>query len=340
MMPRPLPILLLLSSALPALANDGVAGLGNGGLVLDKTDKIEMRAEDLYLSTKEIRIAYRFLNRTAEDVTLTVAFPMPDITGSLETEVDIPNPKDVNFLNFTTKVDGKPTEATVEQRAFLVEEGKPDVELTDELKGLNLPLMPTAEAAGKGLAALPEASRADLVKRNIVAEDGEEGGDTTYVPLWTLRAKFIRRQTFPAGKEILVEQRYQPSIDTSNGVYLSPENTEPAALAETKKSYCLDAAFLKGAAAIEKRNNAIFAKGNTEGVAFQQTLSYVVMSGLTWAGPIGEFRLVVDKRFADNLVSFCGTDVKKISPTSFEMRVKDFVPKQDIQVMFIERHPG
>ena len=42
---------------------------------------------------------------------------------------------------------------------------------------------------------------------------------------------------------------------------------------------------------------------------------------------------MVDKGSPDALVSFCGTGVKKIGPTQFEMRAKDFTPEQELEIL-------
>ena len=68
--------------AAPAAANDSTASMGAGGLVLKRTDGIAMVSEDLYVSAREVRVKYRFLNHTAEPIETLVAFPMPDISGS------------------------------------------------------------------------------------------------------------------------------------------------------------------------------------------------------------------------------------------------------------------
>jgi len=60
-----------------------------------------------------------------------------------------------------------------------------------------------------------------------------------------------------------------------------------------------------------------------------------VTTGGNWAGPIGEFRLVVDKGDPSNLVSFCADGVKKISATEFEVRKKNFVPSKDLNVLIL-----
>ena len=58
-------------------------------------------------------------------------------------------------------------------------------------------------------------------------------------------------------------------------------------------------------------------------------------TGANWAGPIKHFRMVVDKGAPENLVSFCGDGIKKISPTEFEVYQQDFVPTSNLRVLFL-----
>jgi len=44
---------------------------------------------------------------------------------------------------------------------------------------------------------------------------------------------------------------------------------------------------------------------------------------------------VIDKGKTDRLVSFCLDSVKKISPTAFEVRMKDFTPDRDLKILLI-----
>ena len=66
-----------LASAPAAIANDSTASTAAGGLVLERTDKIDMVSEDLSVSAKEIRVRYVFRNQSPSDVDTIVAFPMP-----------------------------------------------------------------------------------------------------------------------------------------------------------------------------------------------------------------------------------------------------------------------
>ena len=73
-------LLIAVAATFPARANDSTAELSTGGLVFVQNDDIEMRSEDLFISAAEIRVRYRFFNKSAKDVTVLVAFPMPDVS--------------------------------------------------------------------------------------------------------------------------------------------------------------------------------------------------------------------------------------------------------------------
>src|SRR3954462_5692982 len=85
----------------PAAANDSTAETRAGGLVLTRSDAIDMVSEDLFVSAEQVRVAYVFRNRTPGDVRVTVAFPMPDRDLSTEQFEDVAYPGD-----FSTRVDG------------------------------------------------------------------------------------------------------------------------------------------------------------------------------------------------------------------------------------------
>ncbi|WP_211230363.1 DUF4424 domain-containing protein [Inquilinus limosus] len=325
-----LPIVLaaLLASAGAAWANDSTAELAAGGLVLTKTDDIEMRSEDLYVSAKEIRVTYRFFNLSTQDRTVTVAFPMPDVTlDFIDGLTAVPHPGTENFLDFSTKADGEPVATEVEVKAFAN-----GVDHTALLRKLGVPLYPDADY--DGLTALPKAQRDELIGLGLAAVnefDSGKGWEQHVVPSWTLKTTYHFRQTFPAGREVMIEHRYTPATGESVGSVIgssyavgSPE------YADDLRTYCIDQGFL---AAVKRAQ----AKAGKDGMPFsEQRVSYILTTGANWAAPIGEFRLVVDKGDARNLVSFCADGVKKISPTRFEMRKTDFTPTADLNVLILQ----
>ena len=98
-------ITLALSTA-TAQANDTTANFAAGGITFRRTNEIRMVSEDLFLSTDEVRASYRFRNITNQDMTETVAFPMPDIRTSFSDAAYPDGPSD-NPMRFSVTVDGE-----------------------------------------------------------------------------------------------------------------------------------------------------------------------------------------------------------------------------------------
>ena len=245
-------------SAAPSRADDSMATLGAGGLALEKTDKIALVSEDLHLSPTAVRVSYRFRNLTDVDTETIVAFRMPDVTGSVDMTVAIPDPAKDNFLRFITRVDGKQVDSQVEQRAFLTAPDKPDVEITERLKSLGVPLIPTTAAAGAALSALSELQLKALADAEIVYTEDVGGGKGAHTePLWTLRSKFWRRQVFPAGRDLRVEQTYTPGIGGQVGLTLGrPDLSAAAQESHYRETYCTDGPFTSAAQSLYRKANA------------------------------------------------------------------------------------
>jgi hypothetical protein len=66
---------------IPAHANDSSAELATGGLVFVKNNNIEMASEDLFISATEIRVRYRFINRSDKDVVTHVCVSSAGFKG-------------------------------------------------------------------------------------------------------------------------------------------------------------------------------------------------------------------------------------------------------------------
>jgi hypothetical protein len=286
-----------------------------------------MQSEDLAISMEEVRARYTFENHADHDITTLVAFPMPDIQGSLDFMVSVPVDDPVNFLGFKTLVDGKPVEPMVQQRASAL-----GIDQTALLEKLGVPLALHLDETRNALDALPQADKDNLVQLGLVAIDEYDNDGKGMVkhlaPSWLLSTVFYREQTFPAGKRIDVEHSYKPSVGQSVGVsFVAPEAQSEPWFESYRQKYCMDDAFLKAARA-----------GNTpdgDNTRFENRISYILRTGSNWAGPIAKFRLVIDKGSPKNLISFCADGVKKISPTQFEVVKTDFDPDQDLDIVIL-----
>jgi len=315
--------------AAPALANDSTAELAAGGLVLTRTEAIEMRSEDLFISAEAVRVRYVFRNTTAADVTVRVAFPMPDVGGPefWFHDTALPNREaPANILGFSTTIDGAPAPAEVEQRALVG-----SLDRTAWLTAHGVPLAPHLDGVIARLDALPRAVQDEAVALGLVVPDEYDAGrgwERHLNPAWTLKTTFHWRQTFPAGRDVVVTHAYTPAVGSSVGTMVgSPGYAADAEGAAERARYCIDAAFL---AAVER------GKGGAEYPPYtEQRIAYVLKTGGNWAGPIGHFRLVVDKGSPRNLVSFCASGVRKTGPTTFEVRKTNWRPDRDLSILIL-----
>lgn len=330
MMSRTLLLALSLSCASPALANDTTAELRTGGLVFVRSDVVAMEREDLYISPGEVRVAYRFRNTSNADVDSIVAFPMPDIQGDPNSDVAVPDSQADNFLGFSVEVDGRRIEPQLEQKAFAA-----GLDVTAALIAAGIPLNPYSENAYAALARLPDAMKADWAARGIVAHSSYDMGDGEVdetVPVWTMKSTYWWRMNFPRGKPIDVRHSYQPSVGGTVGVtFLSEGKPDKARLDEYRYKYCLDDSIVRTVQRAMARD--------PDGLPpfYESWISYVLTTGGNWAGSIGDFRLTLDKEEAGNLISFCGENVRKVGPTTFEMRATDFFPERDLEILLLRR---
>lgn len=72
-------ILFALAFTAGASANDTLGSMTTTGLVYDKSDKISMESEELYISPEKIRVKYIFKNDSDQPVKGMMVFPLPPI---------------------------------------------------------------------------------------------------------------------------------------------------------------------------------------------------------------------------------------------------------------------
>jgi hypothetical protein len=305
---------LLMALATPAAANDSTAQLGAGGLQLVRNEEVELLAEDLYVSATEVRVAYRFRNKTDAPVTYLVAFPLPVIDAIVPEAVNVmlPDESADDFVDFSVNVDGKAVTPKVESRVTAL-----GVDRTEVVRRYGLPLVPIGERVYRVLEKAPTSETAELNRLGLVYVD-----PYNVQAAWKLETTYYWEQTFPPGKEVIVEHRYKPV--TGYGFFGDWVFSEPT----YRDKYCIDADF---EAAARKKLAAI--KDTNNPYMNEQRVSYILTTANNWATPIKDFRLVVDKGSTDALVSFCGTNVKKIGPTQFEMRATDFMPERELEIL-------
>ena len=312
-------------------ANDSAAELSVGGLAFTKSADVSMESEELTITPDLVTVRYVFRNNAANPVNLTVAFPLPDIDLSEAENYAIPTGDPVNFLGFQTKVDGKPVSLTINQRAVL---GNKDVGAT--LRGLGVPLLPIG-AQQTRLTDLPENVRNRLVEEGLLVQAGtDDRGRPLYEGSWIVKTAAVRQQTFAPNRLVTVEHRYRPSVGITRDTVLRKGLRQNKGMEKEveryRSDYCIQPEFLN---AVDKLAGST--EANT-GKLQERRISYRLKTGANWAGPIKEFKLVVDRQRAERLVSFCAPNMKPISPTAIEATAKDFTPDKDLKILIVGRY--
>ncbi len=313
-----------------AFANDSSAEKAAGGLVLRQNRDIDMVSEDLFVSPALVRVRYVFRNRTAQPRRITVAFPMPDRELSYEMESEVAYPGD-----FHTLVEGRPVRMSVERRAILN-----GVDRTADLVRLGIPVAPrpgqSASRLADAIGRMPAATQQRLARAGLIDAASLADSSHQIIPMWTVRETWHWDQVFPAGRNLRVEHRYAPGVGGTSGVPLANHDFRNGENGrEYQRDFCTDAAFL---AAIDRMSQR--AESNQGNYPMERRLRYILTTGGNWRSPIGDFRMVVDKGSANAIVSFCGEGVRRISPTQFEVRRRNWRPDRDLAVLIVSAEPN
>ena len=321
--------LLGLAAVQAARANDSSAEKAAGGLVLRRSAEIDMVSEDLFISSAQVRVRYVFRNRTARPVATIVAFPMPDRDLAYEMESEVAYPAD-----FHTFVDGQPVRMSVERRAMAR-----GVDQSALLTRLHIPLVPAAERSASdiadAIAHLPRAEQARLARLGLIDAVSFSAPHGEVLPSWTVKETWYWRQTFPAGRDLRVEHRYTPGVGGTAGVPLANLDYRRGENGRRERAdYCVDAAFLAALDSLSAR-----AERDQGHYPMEQRIRYVLTTGGNWHAPIGDFRLVIDKGSPNAIVSFCGEGVRRIGPTQFEVRHRNWRPVRDLAILIVSAEP-
>ncbi|MGO9567943.1 MAG: DUF4424 family protein [Desulfomonilaceae bacterium] len=303
--------------ATEAFANASTAEVAAGGIVFVKSENVRMLEETLHISVKRVNVKYRFLNESDQDVHSTVAFPLPlyDIRAGNGPYDDAR----AIMATFKVWVAGRPVSTEISRKAL---DGDRDITALLREVGLSdKQIFDDADLTSDSVAALEKLER----------EKGKsfdwKGSDTAF---W--------QQSFPAGKEIVIELSYKPlagnsyneAYDKNNGGYTPREpRWSPD---EYRNKACLDK---RSELKIAQKIAMLVNEGAVEVHLNADNVAYILATGRNWKGPIGTFTLRIEKGAPDEEISLCFPGKpKKISPTIYEFYKRDFVPPDELVVFF------
>jgi hypothetical protein len=202
----------------------------------------------------------------------------------------------------------------------------------------------------------------------------EEGGGEMYNLDWSTFVTFHWMQTFQAGIT-KVEHTYRPIIgsqfiwnDASNKIKGSGDS-DAEGKSTTESAYCIDAAT-RNAIIKLKKHQAL-----EDQLLYGHTLAYIVQTAKNWKGPIKNFHLTIQGGYGEahdtvdknvgriekkqpdaavgavenlsggaksegenkQVISLCtALPIKRTGPLRFEAAVRDYVPKDDLRILFVD----
>lgn len=307
----------LLMTSGSAMANDSSAKISAGGIVLEKTDKVRMVSEDLYVSKDLVTVKYVYKNVTNAPAKLTVAFPLPKIAAESVYESYPEHVAETKFINFTTKIDG----VAIEPREIINIKSHDGRNVTDFFKQRDLPLAPFDDFWSfnfdneyddvKNVVLLDELRAERLLVKDA---DGYERR------AWTTEIYYVWQHRFEPDVAVQVDHSYQPII---GGQFFAGD--------VTYDDWSFKAYFQKEFCASEGEWNALEKINAKIANPLISEVGYILQTGNNWAGPIGKFQLTLDKSDPRNIVTLCWDGkLTKIAPTQFRFEAENYTPSQDI----------
>lgn len=305
-----------------ALADDSVASIAAGGIVLEKTDDIALLSEELFISRKEIRVRFEFRNETENAIQTLVAFALPDIDIEAYRKHGVfvvPSEDPANFIGFTVKVDGQRVVPKVDIRAVFR-----DRDVTQDVQDAGLPVSFLEPEFEDRLRSLSKAALTDMTGRGLLDDEIAEG---VYEPHWSTRARYYWNQTFPPGRVVTIEHAYTPIVGAD-------PNFHPHYVPEQEVDhYCIDASARERLNDMWERSIAKLGHGAV--TAFQ--VDYLLSTGANWrGGRIGRFRLSVETETPETVFASCHRGFEKTGPRTFIAEHSSFVPDRNLHFLFIE----
>lgn len=306
---------LLVLSARVAAEEDNGRGVGyvTTGPVFDLPVGVSVERQEVYVSIYSVRLTYVFKSSRRQTARFSFVLPEmpvdagPDAIGVAEGDEAAGFAADaqpVNYLDLSIRVNGQLLALAGRGRALL--DGR---DVTRQLLDAGVPLLYYLDGEAPWLRLSPDV-------RTMLEANGLLGLDTA---LWNYQASFGWDQAFQPG-ETRVEIRYAPVFRYWSDLNLD-DFPELATDGPATRAYCVDDAVRR----------AFFGKRLPYEL---YTVTHRLTPPSGWHGSVAHYRLVVDKGVMTNLVAFCPSDARKISPTTFEWTASNYTPDSETGVLF------
>lgn len=352
---------LILAGFFPALvqANDSAGTSSAGGIVFKKTPNVVMEQEKLSISPQNIQVSYLFHNKTKKNILALVFFPLPpykmlgaNVSWDSEINPHLAPNNGVPFVNFSVRVNHHEVAYQTITRAIY---DKRDV--TAQLKNAGIPLNPDLVAGNIPLMDASKISTWQLAAKKIGLLDAHSQ------PLWHKQIIYQWQQIFPAGKKIVIEHDYRPAAgifygDRIAALKQSDKSLFLADMQRVNDLFGLDlkqtvtatsfnhwlAAQIKTAHFPSARHCNAYQAGQSDCLyAFFTNVNYILTTGANWDGPIKNFELILHYPPTGAVTYnqfYQQSALTMAQPGLIHIHIINFLPKQDLHILFADKKIG
>lgn len=253
---------------------------------------------------------------------------------------------EISFTNFETIVEGRSI-------PFRVNVAAVDLDGNDITKILLDNDIPISAVYLSGFMAPGGLDYQNNFKRKLLdlnlLGDIEWGEKKRYLPRWQTRTTYYWNQTFPAQKTISVTHSYRPHPGI-HGFYGKPNASFEELVFDhrdvNEKGESEDKKLGNYTISLEDKNKILlmFKKSRTkknknDGVVhyFVKEIRYILMTGANWKGPIKSFRLeVIPPTKTSIVLTSLEGKLKKTKKGHYIFETKNFTPKTDLKILFLD----
>jgi hypothetical protein len=316
--PMALMTVFLLGGRIPVFADAGAYGSAMGGIQFRKESRISMEKERLTIGKWKVTAEYAFLNDTAKDITIGLAFPLPDAvcnTGYALGKSTILN----SSASFHVWADGKELQYSTEIKA-LDRDGHS--EYTNFVQGVG------ADVASCSIPATLSHEDGQKLVASGLAYFVLDDPAAAVMPQWTIREKYYWTETFPAHRTVSLKNEYTPFsgwwevlVDKDSGLGAVTEDSSA-----DRRDACFGPRLLKKLSVFRFNENTAYIRFGF--------VDYILTTATYWNGPIKDFELIIEKP-PGVTVSMCWKGpVEKMDKSHFRATAHNFTPTQNLKIGF------
>lgn len=301
--------------SMPVAAESEARGIGYAatGPLFDLPAGVSVASEEIRISISAVRLTYIFRSSRRQTVHFRFTMPAmpvdasPDAIGTAEGDSVaglIADRQPINYLQLAVRIDNRLLAPIGHGRALL--DGK---DVTRPLLDAGVPLLYDLYSEAPWSKLAPD-MRAMLEARGLLQLNAAQ---------WSYQASFEWDGQLEPG-ETRLEVRYVPIPRYWSDITLN-NFPEMAIGGSATRAYCIDEAVRRA-----------FLSGRHPYDLY--TVTHLAAPSARQRGPVGRYRLVVDKPHGSDLVAFCPIAARKTAPTHFEWTATNYIPGGETGVLF------